>query len=191
MRRLGLGSALVVGFIGVAAGQLAGCGGSESAGSGAGQKVSPLEREAREAAMTEVQKRWRQNGDGWTTARVTGSAYAPDRLLRQVREIAVRGVGANDLSEADKLNGFEWAGAVKFKKTTAREAGDPGIAFEAMSSLGSGLMRQRGQWTQWVDWEPEDVQVQKVKGKWQVNDDTWLLRGSMPTAADYANAGVK
>jgi hypothetical protein len=191
MTRRRLASAVILGSVFAAGMWLTGCGGSDSSGAGGGPQLSGLEQEARDAAMAEIQKRWKKDADGWTTARVSGSAYAPDRLLRQVHEIVVRGVGSDDLSAADKQNGFEWTGAVKFQKTTAREAGDPGIAFEAMSSLGAGLMRQRGQWTQWVDWEPEDIQVQKAKGKWQVNTDTWLLRGSMPTAADYANAGVK
>ena len=32
--------------------------------------------EARDAAMGEIQKRWKKDADGWTTARVLGSAYA-------------------------------------------------------------------------------------------------------------------
>jgi hypothetical protein len=30
----------------------------------------------------------------------------------------------------------------------------------------------------------------KVKGKWQVHQDTWLLRGKVPGAQDIAMAGV-
>jgi hypothetical protein len=35
------------------------------------------------------------------------------------------------------------------------------------------------------------LHVQKVKGRWQIPQDTWLLRGSIPGAQDFANAGVK
>jgi hypothetical protein len=189
MTRLGFSSAVFAGFICAAGVLLAGCGGSETSGGGAGAQMSALEREARDTAMAEVQKRWKKDADGWTTARVAGTSFAPDRYLRQVRDIVVSGVESYDLAESDKLNGFEWAGAVKFKELSAREAGDPGVAFEGMAGI--SLNRNRGQWTQWVQQQPEAIVVQKVKGKWQTHDDTRLLRGSMPTAADYANAGVK
>jgi len=188
MTRLGFSSAMFAGFVCAAGLQLAGCGGSDSSTAG-GQQLSALEREARDTAMAEVQKRWKKDADGWTTARISGSPYAPDKYLRQLRDIVVTGVESYDLAESDKLNGFEWAGEVKFKKLSAREAGDPGIAFEGMAGI--SLNRSRGQWTQWVEYQPDAIVVQKVKGKWQTHDDTWLVRGSMPTAADYANAGVK
>jgi hypothetical protein len=188
MARLGVVSAVFVGFVFASGLVLAGCGGSET-GSSAGPQVSGLEKEARDTAMTEIQKRWKKDTDGWTTARVSGTAYAPDRFLRQVREIVVESVQSHDLSESDRLNGFEWAGEVRFTKAPAREAGDPGIAFDGMADI--TVNRRRGAWTQWVDYQPEAIRVQKVKGQWQTNEDTWLLRGSMPTPADYANAGVK
>jgi hypothetical protein len=189
MTRLSFSSAVFVAFVCVAGLSQAGCGGSDASSAGAGPQVSALEREARDTAMAEVQKRWKKDPDGFTTARVAGTSFAPDRYLRQVRDIAVTGVESYDLAESDKLNGFEWAGAVKFKELSAREAGDPGVAFEGLAGI--SLNRNRGQWTQWVEYQPEAIVVQKVKGKWQTHDDTWLLRGSMPTAADYANAGVK
>lgn len=189
MARQGVGSLVFVSFVFASGLAFAGCGGSEAPGAGAGPQVSGLEKDARDTAITEIQKRWKKDGDGWTTARVSGSPYAPDRFLRQVREITVEGVRSYDLSDSDRLNGFEWAGEVTFKKGPAREAGDPGVAFDGMADI--TLNRRRGAWTQWVDFQPEAIRVQKVKGQWQTNDDTWLLRGKMPTPADYANAGVK
>jgi hypothetical protein len=53
------------------------------------------------------------------------------------------------------------------------------------------VFRQRGRWTQSVDFQPERVQIQKAKGNWQVPQDTWLLHGSISGADDFANAGVK
>ncbi len=81
-----------------------------------------------------------------------------------------------DLTESDRMNGLEWAGQVSFKQAPCREAGDPGIMLDG---------------TQWVDFQPDPVQVQKAKGSWQINPDTWLLRGTMPGAEDFTKAGVK
>ena len=166
------------------------CGKSESGGPrGAAAKVSGLEREAQNAALAEVMKHWSKAPDGWITARNTGSSFAPIEFLRQVREITVEGVREYDLSDSDRLNGFEWAGEVSFKQTPCREAGDQGIVLDGMAGI--SVFRQRGRWSQWIEFQPEAVKVQKVKGKWQVHQDTWLLRGTPPTAADFAKAGVK
>jgi hypothetical protein len=167
-----------------------GCGKSGSTGDGA-EKFSGAQREAAEAALAEVSQHWVQGPEGWTTARTSGSPYAPDHYLRQVREIGVQGVRSHDLSESDKMNGFEWAGEVTFKTAPCREAGDPGILLEGMSNLGASVNRQRGQWSQWVDFQPEAIRVQKVKGKWQIQQDTWLLRGELPKPADFSNAGMQ
>ena len=98
-------------------------------------------------------------------------------------------VRSAELSESDRMNGFDWAGQVSFKQAPRREAGDSGIMLDGMA--GTSIYRQRGRWTQWVDFQPEPVQVQKVKGNWQINPDTWLLRGTSPGAEDFAKAGVK
>jgi hypothetical protein len=164
-----------------------GCGKSESADSG--EEISGIEREAQDAARAEVMRHWIKGPEGWVTARDTGSSFAPIRFLRQFREITVERVRSTALSDSDRMNGFEWAGEVSFKKAPCREAGEPGIMLDGL--VGANMFRQRGRWTQWVDFEPEPVQVQKVKGKWQVHQDTWLLRGKVPGAQDFANAGVK
>jgi hypothetical protein len=170
-----------------------GCGKSDPAdtggtGSAAGQ-VSVMERAAQEAALAEVMKHWMKAPDGWITARDTGSSFAPIRFLRQLREITVDSVRVYDLSDSDRLNGFEWAGEVSFKQAPCREAGEPGILLDGL--VGININRQRGRWSQWVEFQPEPVKVQKVKGKWQVHQDTWLLRGTVPGPQDFVNAGVK
>ena len=139
--------------------------------------------------MTEVKKHWVKGSEGWTTALVGGSPYAPDHFLRQYKEIPLRGVKGDALDDADKLNGVEFYGTAYFNETPAREAGDPGIAFEGMAGI--SLNRAKGRWTQWVNYTPLNVRVSKVKGEWHVATDTTLTAGKIPTSADYANAGVK
>ena len=187
MIRKGMLIAVAVGFA-IALGS-PGCSKSDSADSGgAAGQASGMEREAQDAALAEVKKHWSKGPEGWITARNTGSSFAAIEFLRQVREITVEGVREYDLSESDRLNGFEWAGEVSFKQTPCREAGEPGVLLDGL--VGVNTFRQRGRWTQWVEFQPEAVHVQKVKGQWQVHQDTWLLRGRVPGAQDFAKAGV-
>ena len=166
------------------------CGKSESGRpGGAAAQVSGLGREAQNAALAEVMKHWSKAPDGWITARNTGSSFAPIEFLRQVREITVEGVREYDLSDSDRLNGFEWAGEVSFKQTPCREAGEQGIVLDGMAGI--SVFRQRGRWSQWIEFQPEAVKIQKVKGKWQVHEDTWLHRGKLPGPQDFGKAGVK
>jgi hypothetical protein len=150
-----------------------------------------MERDARSAAMAEVQKHWIKARDGWITARDNGTSFAPIKFVRQMREISIDSIEPQDLSDADRMNGFEWAGDVNFKRSPCREAGEPGILLDGMSNLGIGANRQRGRWSQWADFRPEPMKVQKVKGQWQVHQDTWMLHGTIPTPNDFADAGVK
>jgi len=160
-----------------------------SSNSSGGVKVSKAESEARDAAMAEVQKRWAKALDGWIMAKMTGTSLAGEHYLREAREITIESSEAEDLNESDKLNGIEWAGKIHFKTTPCREAGDSGMVLEGMGGL--MINRPRGKWSQWLDMTPEPIRMLKVKGQWKANEDTWLLRGTMPTPADYANAGVK
>ena len=74
---------------------IAGCGKSDAAkpASGEGTQATPgisaIEQEAHNAAMAEVQKHFTKAADGWITARVSGSAYAPDHFLREIRDIQI------------------------------------------------------------------------------------------------------
>ena len=172
---------------------LPGCGKSGSADSGgtggSSGQASGMERAAQDAALAEVKKHWIKGSEGWITARNTGSSYAPVRFVRQLRELTVEGVRSADLTESDRMNGFEWAGEVSFKQAPCREAGDQGVLLDGLANVTA--FRQRGRWSQWVDFQPEAVQMQKVKGNWQAQQDTWLLRGTLPGAEDFSNAGVK
>lgn len=151
--------------------------------------MGPSEKAAQENAMAEVKKHWTRQSEGWITARDSGTSFASVRFLRQCRDLIADGVRTDDLTEADKMNGFEWSGEVRFKQTPCREAGDQGVLLDGMANV--TVFRQRGRWTQWVDFTPEPLHLQKVKGLWQIPQDTWLLRGRLPQAEDFANAGVK
>ncbi|PYK42371.1 MAG: hypothetical protein DME46_11040 [Verrucomicrobia bacterium] len=141
---------------------LASCGKSDSGGTGSGAgQSSGTERAAADAALAEVKKHWTKGAEGWMTARNSGSSYAPVRFIRQFRELTVDGVRSADLSESDRMNGLEWAGEVSFKQAPCREAGDQGILLDGLANVTT--FRQRGRWTQWVDFQPEPVQIQKVK----------------------------
>jgi hypothetical protein len=153
------------------------------------EKLSPIEAEAQKAALTAITRHWVKGPDGWTTARVEGTGYAPVHFLRQVHDFQVDEVVEQGLGDADKLNGLEWAGRVEFKKVSCREAGDSGMLMDGMGDV--VVDRVRGRWTQWAGIQPEAIRVSKQRGQWHVVADTWLLRGTIPTPADYANAGVK
>jgi len=176
--------------------RLAGCGGSSSdsaEGSGGSGSLSAADRQAEAAALAELQRHWLKGGDGWTAAEVGGSPYAPDHFLRQYRELVITGVEPQELGESDKLNGFEWAGTVTFKKTVLREAG--GQQTYVMEGLGSGqqayVEKQPGRWSQWIDMQPGPLRLQKNKGAWQFQWDGSYLRGTLPGPQDFATAGVR
>ncbi len=52
-----------------------------------------------------------------------------------MRELTVEGVRSADLTEADWMNGLEWAGEVSFKQAPCREAGDQGILLDGLANL--------------------------------------------------------
>jgi hypothetical protein len=173
-----------------------GCGSSGSdavEGSGGSGHVSGADRQAEAAALAELQRHWLKGGDGWTAAEVGGSPYAPDHFLRQYRELIITGVEPQELGESDKLNGFEWAGTVTFKKTVCREAG--GQQTYVMEGLGDGqqayVEKQPGRWSQWIDMQPGPLRLQKHKGAWQFQWDGSYLRGTLPGPQDFAMAGVR
>jgi hypothetical protein len=167
---------------------VSGCEGRAAGASGGARKFSGVEREAADAALAEVGKHCVKGPEGWTTAAWEGTSFAPIEFVRQFKVVAVDEVESYPLSSSDKLNGFEWAGEVKFQKTPVREAGEQGYV---MDGVNTSVVRQRGRWSQWIDYQPFAIKVQKVKGHWQVDPDATLLRGRIPTAAEYAKAGVK
>jgi len=145
---------------------LTGCGKSSSGGSDESSESSAhltsADRDAQKAALAELQRHWLKRSDGWTTAVISGSAYAPERFLRQCRALTVQELQPGQLSEADKLNGIEWEGQATFKPTSCREAGgDGGMVLDGMGSFGP--TRQHGQWSPWVDFTPGPLGFQKTK----------------------------
>jgi hypothetical protein len=111
-------------------------------------------------------------------------------VVRQCKDIVAKRVETYPLSESDKLNGFEWAGEVGYKPLTCREIGDSwGVVFDGIVGNGSA-MRQERVWTQWYEIVPDPIKVQKLNGAWQFNQDTWLLRGTKPGAAELAATGA-
>ncbi len=172
-----------------------GCGSSSSDssdGSSSGH-LSSADRAAESAALAELQRHWLKGADGWTAAEVGGSPYAPDHFLRQYRELIIATVEPQELSESDKLNGFEWAGSVTFKKTVCREAGgQPTYVLDGMANGQQAYVeKQPGRWTQWVDITPGPLRLQRDKGVWQFQWDGSYLRGTLPGPQDFANAGVR
>jgi hypothetical protein len=169
---------------------LVACGHSSSEASEGASDLSPADREAQAAAHAEILRHWVKGPDGWTTSIISGSAYAPDHFLRQCRALDVQELKTQDLTESDKLNGFEWVGSVVFKPTSCREGGgQAGLVLDGMSSV--VVNKQSGRWSQWVDFTPGPLRFQKEKGRWQFQFDGSYLRGSLPIPQDFANAGVK
>jgi hypothetical protein len=181
----------LVAFALAGAAELGGCGKSSS-GSSEGTAVissSGADREALIAAISELQRHWLKRPDGWTTAVISGSAYSPERYLRQCRALVIDQVQPTDLSESDKLNGLEWQGSATLKPTSCREAGgDGGIVLDGMGSFGPN--RERGQWSPWVDFTPGPMRLEKTKDGWQYQWDGSYLRGTLPAPQDFASAGV-
>ena len=181
---LALAMAMVLGPIG--------CGHSSS-DSAADEGIPGLtgaDREAQSAVMAELQRHWRKGSDGWTTAIVSGSPYAPDHFLRQCRALTIKAMVPQDLSQSDKLNGFEWVGRAEFEPTSCREGGgQAGMVLDGMSNV--VVSKHSGQWSQWVDFTPGPLRFAREKGRWQFNWDATYLRGTLPGAQDFANAGVQ
>jgi hypothetical protein len=168
-----------------------GCGHSSSDSSEASDVgLSPEDQQAERVAMAELQKHWLKGSDGWTTAIVSGSPYAPDHFLRQCRSLAIQDLKTHDLTESDKLNGFEWVGRAILKPTTCREGGgQAGMVLDGMSNV--VVNKQSGRWSQWVDFTPGPIRLQKQKGNWQFQWDGSYLRGTLPGPQDFSNAGVR
>ena len=56
-----------------------------SGGSGGSGQASDMEPGAQDAAVAEVKKHWIKTAEGWITARTSGTSFAPDHFLRQLR----------------------------------------------------------------------------------------------------------
>jgi len=177
---------------------LTGCGHSGSYSSEAsGESSVPgntrADREARDAARTELQRHFVTGPDGWTTAVTTGNAYTQDHFLRQYKELVIEAVEPTELSESDHMNGFEWAGEATFKHTVCREAGgQPTFVLDGMANGQQAYAEKApGRWSQWVEYTPGPLRFQKQKGRWTFQWDGSYLRGQLPGVSDFASAGVR
>jgi hypothetical protein len=158
--------------------------------SGPAAQVSGVQREAMDVVLAEISKHSRKGPDGsWITLITTGD-WAPEHFYRQFREITVDEVTATELSDADRMNGFEWAGEVTFKSTICRDNGEPGTSYITITD---SVERQRGQWTRWIDVQPKAVRVHKLNGNWQVErpvslmgETDGLLSGTLPPASVFS-----
>jgi hypothetical protein len=161
---------------------------SSSSSSALDTELAPQDAEARKALTAEIQKHWLQGSDGWTASVTNGG----DRFLRQYRDLTIESLDPRDLSESDKLNGFEWVGKVTFKKTACREAGgQPNFVLGGMADGQQAYVeKQPGRWTQWVTFTPGPLSFQKEKGRWTFSYDATYLRGQLPGPGDFAAAGV-
>jgi hypothetical protein len=80
-----------------------GCGHSTGDSMGSSEHVPGFtkeDKEAERAGIAELQRHWLKGSDGWTTAIVSGSPYAPDHFLRQCRALTVDEVKPEDLSDS-------------------------------------------------------------------------------------------
>ncbi len=169
-----------------------GCGHSTSDASDGAEDnatgLSSADREAQTAVMAELQRHWAKGPDGRTTAIISGSPYAPDHFLRQCRALVAQELKPQDLSEADKQNGFEWVGRAVFKSTICREGGGQPLVLDGMSNV--VVNKQSGRSSQWVDFTPGPLRFEKDKGRWQFHWDATYLRG-ISGPQDFASAGVR
>ncbi len=176
-----------------------GDGNAASGASGAlAARLSKSETEAMDLVVAELASHYLKTPEGSTTA-VSESINPPftstTHFLRQFRELTPDGVDADEVGAADRLNGFEWEGAVSFKASPAREAGDPGLAFtHDLLPLAVGVFVYRakgGGWTRWVDLQPGSVRVVKLNGVWKLPKGSSLLSGQRPTPEDFQRAGAR
>lgn len=147
---------------------LTGCSDEDSGSDGssaASSVVGTGDPDALNAIRAELDKHWLKTSDGWVSqypARET-NAY------RQVKEFKFE-INSGELSDADKLNKFEFAGSC-MPEVTIREYG----FYERFGTVAN---------TQWSPWKEEflRIQVSKNDGQWSVKTgiDDWLLTGTKP-----------
>ncbi|NJN52478.1 MAG: hypothetical protein HC809_12695 [Gammaproteobacteria bacterium] len=130
------------GLIGVAL--LLGCDGESQAATGGSGGSSPDKAAAAQAVMSELAAHWSQGSDGWSSVREIGSRYVPQRVVRQMKTLEIARVRVLDVSEADRMNGVEWAGEAEFKDTPCRGDRPRRPAFEEQLSMDGAVGAMRG-----------------------------------------------
>jgi hypothetical protein len=132
---------------------------SPSQGTTSKSQWSPLDGEAIGQAFEQVAAVWARRGDTtWYTINGTGGSDSLlPRSLVEAKDLACR-AQREQLTEADKLNGVEWKGAVEFMASaTRRKPLRPNAAWSDWESglvlygIGDGgstyaLEKRRGKW---------------------------------------------
>ena len=113
-RMPGFRRTLLTGWLGLAVIGCSGEGGNSASGAGAA-KVSKAEKAATRALLTKFDTHFTRCGDSWVTQRVWGAWQDdPGELtVYQFKHLSVT-TPETSLSEADKLNGYEYRGGVDY-----------------------------------------------------------------------------
>jgi len=166
---------------------VAGCGKSGSGGASAsgGSGAAPSENgnlygtgdpDAVNAVYAELTQRWVQTPDGWVSEFpqhvyiATGQRADAASFYRQIKELKFD-IQQNDLSDADKLNGYEYNGYVQFRGSPIRTYDDPN----------SMVSNQWTSWTQSDEGGAPSFKVYKQNGKWTCDGDCYLIEGTQPS----------
>jgi hypothetical protein len=130
--------------------------------------------EAVKAMNEELAKRWTKTQDGWVseypskTYIATGERAGPESFYRQIKELKFQ-VQPDEISEADKLNGFQFQGTCQFNPSSVRTYNDP-------NAFGP---------PRWSDWHTVQgtVHIDKRKGQWLFSGiQGYLVNGTKPDA---------
>ena len=150
----------------------AACGGDEGEVEAAithadGSKPTKLDREAASYVRSKIAEHWVEGEGGWTTElqqrNLLGELMpgVPAVRFRQVRALSFT-LEPEPLSEAQKLNGVDYRGAVTFAQTAQRDyrtaqtfEGPPG-------------------WSTWSDGWPRTLAVERRSGEWRMQDSEWF-----------------
>lgn len=104
-------------------------------------KAPDLQSQALEAAEKEWSKVWVKEGDTWIAGK------KDRRYLLQIRGRRVE-ASADALSEADRLNGVQWAGSVAFHCVAARKFGFVSDS-APLTSLTDPNAKHNAGWNEW------------------------------------------
>lgn len=128
-----------------------------------------MEDQAQDLAKADFQKYWTHCGDAWFSHHT-----APEKTFwstDQFDYVEQRGVDirvvSNDISEADRMNGFQWSGQVIFSGTVYRLHFPPGLSKPLMESA-----PPKPGWSDWINgrWAIPMYSLTKQNGNWKIDD---------------------
>ncbi|HRV82562.1 MAG TPA: hypothetical protein P5218_14085 [Planctomycetota bacterium] len=157
-----------------------GCGGSDSQSIAFaktqvdGSKLTSTDKDALHYVQTELEQRWIQTDDGWTTEfeqrNLLGQTMpgVPVVQFRQVRRFELL-IAPKPVTEAQKLNGTDYRASIQFSDTPMRE-------FRSQSDFSGSAG-----WALWRDNKPSyGFAVERRKGQWMHSDDS-IFDGKRPS----------